>query len=495
MRESGSDSLKIAYSGYLESQDSSADANASLLPNLLDSQTFARSRSAGASEISLIEAQAQTGGAGDLPTPENGGRIAAGNKGEAGACRVSATYNTLIEKAYRNIFDPAPLGDLDSLLNKHNCQIKNAEDAFKYANEELARSGDNFTKVLNPAQVQKLEELLKGSNKGVGIEVIPVEPETAKNKGSLRVREVIAGSSAERQGLQRGDFITSIDGVDTRKTTPQEAHKLLSEDRAHNISILRDGKPLEFNLLRRTVDMPAVMDKLVPGTNIAYIRVRDFMQDDESYELQNAIKRYPLAEGFIFDVRGNAGGAVDQALQSASMIVGKGQLLSEKVRRQDDSSNGAPNYAHNEFVLDQWELVHREILPNGEYKDKQRYLRLPDIVDKPAVVLVDGETASAAEIFTAALQQNGEATVIGAQTYGKGIGQTVFYHQPAGSRLQVTNFRFYTPNGDWIGDAGKNRIGIKPDEVVATNQYAVPESDQDKQFQAAIAAINKKIGK
>lgn len=493
MRESSSDSLKIAYSGDIESQDSSTEANGALLPSLLDSQTFARSQNTNLKETAVTQAQAQAGA--DVVQTADAVSLRVAGKGDEPACRVSSTYNTLIEKAYRNMFDPAPLGDLDSLLNKHNCQIKNAEDAFKFANEELARSGDHFTKVLNPEQVKKLDQLLKGANRGVGIEVTPVEPEAAKVSGSLRVREVIAGSSAERQGLHRGDFITSIDGVDIRKTTPQQAHKLLSEDKPHNLTVLRDGKPLEFNLLRRTVDMPAVADKLIPGTNIAYIRVRDFMQDDQSYELQNAIKRYPLAEGFIFDVRGNAGGAVDQALQSASMVVGKGQLLSEKVRSQDDNPTGSPNYAHNEFVLDQWELVHREILPNGEYRDKQRYLRLPDIVDKPSVVLVDGETASAAEIFTAALQQNGEATVIGAQTFGKGIGQTVFYNQPEGSRLQVTNFRFYTPNGEWIGDAGSNRTGIKPDEVVPTNQYAVPESEQDKQFQAAIAAINKKLGK
>jgi len=452
MRESSSDSLKTAYAGDLESKDASSDANQALL-------------------------------------------AAANGKGEGRACPVSNTYNTLIERAYRNIYDPAPLGDLSSLLNKHNCQIKTAEDAFKFVNQELALSGDNFTKVLNPEQVRKVDEMIKGANRGVGIEVIPVEPEAAKVSGSLRVREVIAGSSAERQGLRAGDIISSIDGVDLRKKSPQEAHRLLSEDKPHSLTVVRDGKLLDFNLLRRTVDMPAVVDKLIPGTNIAYIRVRDFMQDDESYELQNAIKRYPLAEGFVFDVRGNAGGSVDQALQSASMIVGKGQLLSERVRRQDDSAAGEPNYAHNEFVLDKWELVHREILPNGQYIDKRRDLRLPDIVDKPAVVLVDRQTASAAEIFTAALQQNGEATVIGEQTFGKGIGQTVFYNQPAGSRLQVTNFRFFTPNGDWIGDAGSNRIGIKPDETVENSRYAVPESDQDKAFQAAIAAINRKLGK
>jgi len=450
---SNSDSRSLAQGGDAPSHDAPDVANQALLPSLEDNEEFMR------------------------------------------GCPVSRTYNTLIEKAHRNVFDPSSLGDLNALLNKHNCEIKTAEDAFRFVNQELAPLADPFSRVLNPAQVKKFDEMLQGAGKGTGIEITPVDPESAKTTGPLRVREVVAGSSADTQGVKPGDFIQALNGVDLTTKSPEEAFKLLTEDRSHNVTVVRDGQKIDLNLLRRTVDMPAVVDRLIPGTNIAYIRIRDFMQDDQSYELQNALKRYPLAEGFVFDVRGNAGGAVDQALQSASMIVGKGQLLSEKMRRTDDNSSGAPNYAHNEFVLEKWELVHREILPNGQFRDKQRYLRLPDIVDKPSVVLVNGETASAAEIFTAALQQNGEATVIGAQTFGKGIGQTVFYHQPEGSRVQVTNFRFYTPNGDWIGDAGKNRIGIKPDEVVENGRYAVPESSSDVQYQAAIAAINKKLGR
>lgn len=268
----------------------------------------------------------------------------------------------------------------------------------------------------------------------------------------------------------------------------------MKTEKTHDITVTRNGEKRELTLRQTAVDVPAVVDRMIPGTNIAYIRVRDFMQDDASYEVQNAVKRYPYADGFVFDVRGNLGGSVDQALQTASIIVDKGTLLTAKTRTEDDIPPGPARYDNTDYTLDQWELVKRDVLPSGKVMER-RDLRLPDLIDKPTVILVNGDTASAAEIFAAAVQQNGEGTLIGTKTFGKGIGQTIFMDQPAKSRLQVTNFRFFTPNGDWIGDAAKNRIGIKPDEMVENGRYAEPESESDLQFRAAIASINKKLGK
>ncbi|PZM84670.1 MAG: hypothetical protein DKT66_08565 [Candidatus Melainabacteria bacterium] len=410
------------------------------------------------------------------------------------SCPVSTEYNTLIDKAWRNIYDPTPLGDLASLKNKYNCQIKTPEDAFRFVNQELGKTDDHFSRVLNPAQVRQFDNLLKGSSKGIGIEVVPVDPEKAKEFGSLKVIEVIPGSSAAQKGVQRGDYISAVDGVDLKTKTPEEAFALIQSQKTHQITVFRNGEKLELSLPQTTVDVPAVVDRVIPGTNIAYIRVRDFMQDDESYELQNAIKRHPYVDGFVFDVRGNLGGSVLQALQSASMVVGEGTLLTQKMRHEDDSPTGPATYDNTDYTLDQYELVTRTIMPDGKVSEI-RDLRLPDIVDKPTVVLVNKDTASAAEIFAAALQQTNEATLVGTQTFGKGIGQTVFYKQPAGSRLQVTNFRFYTPNGDWIGDANKNRIGVKPNQVVENGKFAEPETSTDLQFQAAIATINRQLGR
>ena len=491
VRMRNTDSLNLALRDDLESQDLPAgESPGHLMPSVEESQAFVRQKKEDNSEAQAgTVAQAKTKGTSESQAVGKGGDGASG-----GTCPVSKEYNALIDKAWRNVYDPTPLGDLAALKNKYNCQIKNPADAFRFVNQELSLTGDNYSKVLNPTQVGQLERLMKGTNKGVGLEVIAVEPEKAKETGSLKVIEVIRGSSADKMGIKRGDYITTVDGVDLTTKRPEEAFALLQAQKTHEITVTREGKKIDLTLAQAEVDMPAVVDRKIPGTNIAYIRIRDFMQDDASYEVQNAVKRYPYVDGFVFDVRGNLGGSVDQALQSASIVVGEGTLLTEKTRHADDSPNGPAHYDKTDYTLTEWELVKRDVLPDGRVTEK-RDLRLADLVDKPTVVLVNGDTASAAEIFAAALQQNGDATLIGTKTFGKGIGQTIFADQPAGSRLQVTNFRFFTPNGDWIGDAAKNRIGIKPDEEVENGKYAEPEAESDQQFRAAITAINKKLGK
>ncbi len=487
VRMTSQDSLKIAYRDDLQSSDPSAQTEkdvAHLLPTIRDSQEFARHKK----ESDGAPASGAAAGAAEQSKDSQS------KDSKGAACPVSNTYNTLIDKAWRNVYDPTPLGDLAALKNKYNCQIKNPAEAFRFVNQELSRIGDHYNTVLNPTQVKQLDRQMAGATTGLGLEVTSVDPEKAKETGSLKVYEVIPGSSAAQMGVKKGDYITSIDNVDLTTKSSDDALAILQENKSHRLSVLRDGKKLDIWVSPTALDMPAVVDRMIPGTNIAYIRIRDFMQNDQSYELQNAIKRYPLVDGFIFDVRGNPGGAVDQALQSASMVVDKGKLLSTRMRHEDDKPSGAASYDRTDYMLDEYELVQRDVMPNGSVKEK-RDLRLPDIVNKPSVVLVDGGTASAAEIFAAALQQNDEATLIGNQTFGKGIGQTVFFDQPAGSRLQVTNFRFYTPNNDWIGDAAKNRIGITPDQVIENAKYSEPETESDKQFRAAIAAINKKLGK
>lgn len=411
-------------------------------------------------------------------------------------CPVSPVYNELVDKAWRNVYDPGPLGDLDALKNKYNCQIRNPADAFRFVNQELDKIGDPYNTVLNPTQARALQRLMKGTTRGVGLEVIPVDPAVASapDKGPLRVLEIMPGSSADKMGVRKGDYIKTVDGIDLSTKSHDDAMRLIQSDKAHKITVNRDGKSLDFSLQTGVLNVPAVVDRMIPNTNYAYIRVRDFMQEDTSYEVQNAVKRYPKADGFVFDVRGNSGGAVDQALQSASLVVDKGTLLTTRTRREKDGPATAAEYDETQYSVDQYEIAARTKNADGSVS-VEKTLRVPDLINKPTVILVDGQTASAAEIFAAAVQQNGEGTIVGTQTYGKGIGQTIFFEQPAGSNLQVTNFRFFTPNGSWIGDARNNRIGVKPDQTVSNLMYTEPESAKDQQFKAAIATINKKLGR
>lgn len=410
------------------------------------------------------------------------------------ACPQNKVYAALIEKAINNVYDPTPFGDLEKLKNKHNCEIKTAADAFRFVNQELQAHGDRFNQVLPPAEAKAFLKLFDGQTKGFGFEFYAVDPAIAASSGALKVRDVFPGSPAEKKGLKAGDYISAIDDVSLQSKTFDAAAEMLTSDKSHKLTVIRDGKPLVLNLTPAEIDTPAVDAHMVPGTKIGYIRIRDFIQEDTIDELNAAVKKMPNATGFVIDLRDNPGGAVDQALLSASVIVGKGKLLTMRNRVEEDGVTPTPEYDTQVFSLNKDELVRRDTDAAGKTVDGMRDLRPDDLINKPTILLVNGGTASAAEIFTGAVQQNNEGTVIGEQTYGKGIGQTVFRGMESGSVLETTTFRFFTPNGQWIGDANKNRIGITPNIKVVNPTYFDPEGANDTQFRTAIAEINKKIG-
>ena len=121
----------------------------------------------------------------------------------------------------------------------------------------------------------------------------------------------------------------------------------------------------------------------------------------------------------------------------------------------------------------------------------------PVAAHKQIIILVDGRSASAAEMFTAALQQNGRATVVGEQSFGKGIGQTVMPF-PNGTEFHITTFRYFTPNGFWLGNGGNGaatheQFGITPDDKVifTTTPGVTYGSPQDNQLNFAVDKLSK----
>lgn len=229
----------------------------------------------------------------------------------------------------------------------------------------------------------------------------------------------------------------------------------------------------------------AVRTKALPN-NVSYISLSTFDQRDAAQELKTAIEAAPNAAAYIIDLRNNTGGSVDQALMSASLFLGEGRLLSQ--RRRVASPADAPQWERITYDLTDEKIdVRRFDDKNGEENPIQPDLtRYPDLVDKPVVILVDKNTASAAELFTAALRENRVATVIGEQTFGKGIGQTLFKDMPNSSWLRLTTFRYFTPNGHWLGDGAKEKHGIRPDIEVALPRGVARGSDQDAQLNTAL---------
>jgi carboxyl-terminal processing protease len=412
------------------------------------------------------------------------------------ACPVNTSYDQIVNKAARLIYDPQWLGDLNQLKSKFNCNIKTDEDAIKFADSALKLPGDPYTDVIPNDEATARRNRERGSFKGIGItfaeEKAPGDNE--RLKGPFTLAGIGKGGPADRAGMKPGDVLASINGVEMSTKTVSETVALIRQNESDDIKVgvIRDGQPLTFEMKREVINVPAVELKMLPG-DIAHISMSTFSQHDAAQELKVAIEQAKDAKGYIIDLRDNLGGFVDQALLSASLFVDQGRVLEQRTR--SDSPPDKPEYDRITFDLtaDKVDLRRfNEKDPDTELPQEEDFDRFPDLVDKPVVILVNGDSASASELFTGALKDNRVATVIGEKTFGKGIGQTTYYGMPHGSWLQMTTFRYYTPNGTWVGDGQGQKIGLTPDIIVPMNPGGKRGTDTDNQLQAALDFLNKK---
>lgn len=413
---------------------------------------------------------------------------------EQGAqCPANDAYDQIISKVARQIYDPKWLGDIEQLKNKHNCDIKNNRDAIAYADQALKLPNDQYTDVIPPNEVEQRERREQGSFKGVGVTFPPSDSsEELAPKGPHKLVDVTKGGPAERAGVKPGDVLTAVNGQSLSDKTVDDTVNMILNAASDDVrlSVLRDGKELNFDMKREVINVPAVQTKMLDG-NVAHISIKSFGQKDMAQELKEAIEQTKDASSYIIDLRDNPGGFVDQALLASSLFVSEGRLLSERERA--DSPPEEPEYDVITYDLtkDKIDATRTyEAMPGLEKSGTPDLDRFPDMVDKPVVVLVNGNSASASEIFTAALKDNRVATVIGEKTFGKGIGQMTWHGMPEGSWLQTTTFRYYTPNGKWLGDAHNERYGITPDIVVPMNQGATKGTADDNQLQAAVEFLS-----
>lgn len=204
-----------------------------------------------------------------------------------------------------------------------------------------------------------------------------------------------------------------------------------------------------------------VSDFGIDKDGIAHIVISHFDSEKTSIDLRKSLESNRRAKAFLIDLRNNPGGLKDEALKSISLFIKSGVLLKETRR-----ATGKLEYENSNYILKSKRI---EKVPQPELKS--RYVRTsslqlqahPDLVDKPVVLLTNKNTASAAEIFAAALQDHKAAIVLGEKTRCKGIGQLYFTEMPEGSWLAVSNMRLYRPSGKWLGDVHKTCNGVEPD--------------------------------
>lgn len=308
------------------------------------------------------------------------------------------------------------------LLSKNYTSKEQAYAALRKALEKL---NDPYTRFMDPKQYEALSNQTSGELSGVGIRL-----EVNEQSKTLTVVEPIENSPAIKAGILSGDRILAIDGKPTKGMTVEDASNLIRGNVGSKVKleIGREGKDsFMVSLTRARIELPTVRYTLKEEGNskIGYIRLSEF-SSHAAEQMKKAIQdlQSKNVEGFVLDLRGNPGGLLQSSIEISRMWLDRGAIVKTVDRVGKDEKISANQTA---------------------------------ITKLPLVVLVDGNSASSSEILTGALKDNGRATIVGSQTFGKALVQSV--HSLAdGSGLAVTIAHYYTPNGTDI-----SHKGIAPD--------------------------------
>lgn len=311
---------------------------------------------------------------------------------------------------------------------------------------------DEYSEYFTKDEMDEFMTSTIGNYVGIGIYMIKDQ-----EKNEVTVLEAIKGSSAEEAGIKSGDIIKKIDDKEYTGDDFEKIPDIIKgkEGTKVKLEIERDEKTITFEVERRKVDLYPIETKVI-DENIGYISLSSF--DDECSK--EFLKKYEELEksnikSLIIDLRNNGGGIVDEALEIADYILDKDQTIlitkNKKGEEQIEKAKSNPK------------------------------------IKLPIIVLTNKNTASASEILAAALRENNKATIVGENTYGKGVIQELITLS-TGAGLKITTEEYYTPNRNKI-----NKIGIKPDYEIelpksTENIYEV-EQDDDTQLKKAIELL------
>lgn len=334
--------------------------------------------------------------------------------------------------------------------------LKSRDDAYDAIDDMLASLDEPFTRLLRPQQYHSLKISTTGELSGVGLQ-INIHPETK----ALEVVAPISGSPAQAAGIKTRDHILAIDGVNTDTMTLDEAANSMRGPTGTKVTLLirsiNDSETKLYEIVRDRISLNpvyATLDRNSSDVPIGYLRLSQFSAN-ATMELGHAIADLEEqgAEAYILDLRNNPGGLLQAGIGIARLWLDDGTIV-YTVNRQG--------------VLGSFDA-------SGEA-----------LTDKPLTVLVNQGTASASEILAGALQDNGRAQLVGEQTFGKGLIQSVF-ELPNGAGLAVTVAKYETPDHHDI-----HKLGIAPDIVVSQEPIFAQEvgTTADPQYQAAVKFLN-----
>ena len=350
---------------------------------------------------------------------------------------ISATL-----KMFKNLIKSKYIYDVDN--------IKLVDGALKGYIDAL---GDPYTTYLTKEEMEEFTEEASSEYVGIGIYVSNVDDQ-------ILIVGVMKDSPALEAGIQAGDIITKVNGVEYSGEQLSEATSVLKGKEGTNadVTILRNDEEKTVTVTRKKITVEHVASQMIDN-DIAYIEMSSFDSGvADSFERQLKELLNKGAKKIIIDVRSNGGGIVDEATQIADLFIDKGKsILITKGKNDSEKVTTAEND--------------------------------PIVKNIPVAILTNESTASASEILAGALKDQYGATLVGKTTYGKGVIQTLYSLQD-GSGIKITTDEYYTPNHNQI-----NKKGLTPDyEVdltVGEDGYYETSIDKDAQLLKAREILNK----
>jgi carboxyl-terminal processing protease len=410
---------------------------------------------------------------------------------------VPSTFKDRLEKAKAGELSRE---ELETLLTDGRKQLGNREDLentkdVTYSLHGMFAKLDRHSDYVDPELVQKFKDDLSGRFFGIGVQI-----RKNNTRDELQVITPLRGSPAYKAKMFAGDIITHVvrevgdDGkplanpekIATKGLTTEECVKKIKGPQGTKVKLIveREGeaKPLEFNLIRGSVEMETVLgykrngddswDYVIdPENQICYIRLVQF-QDSSAKDMEKVLKELNAQmqkmyktgiRGFILDLRFNPGGLLDQAVRICDLFVDDGVIVTIKPRNGPETSYMA--------------------------KGKGTWTSFP------MVCLVNGYSASASEIVAGCLQDHGRALIVGSRSYGKGSVQTILPFEETGGRLKITTATFWRPNGKNLNKpstSGKDEEdwGVKPNRNYDT-PLSVKELNDLMDYQRDREIINR----
>ncbi len=306
---------------------------------------------------------------------------------------------------------------------------------------------DNYSAFLTPDQLKDVYSQIEGNFVGLGVEL-------KADAGALLIVRTITGSPAERAGIVAGDRIIAVDGKPTAELSTDEAASLLTgeegsiayvtlaareadlpaqaAENAYLVAKQVAASPKVLAVRREHVEVPSLEESRIVDADygVAYVRIPVF-QKTTSRDLETALwdlHRQGM-RSLIIDLRGNPGGLLTASVELADKFVAQGNIVSTRGRSEGE------DFDYRAHRAGTWRV--------------------------PLVVLIDGDSASASEIFAAAILDNRRGTIVGARSYGKGSVQGIFPMTKSGAGIRLTTAKFFSPNGQPI-----SKVGVNPDIVV-----------------------------